>query len=581
MRYDPISLEILWSRLIAIADQARLDLLRATFSLAMRESGDCTIGIMDTEGNSVAQPAQSPPSFICVPLALRNFLKTYPPETLSPGDVLMSNDPWLCSGHLADYTVITPIFEGSTLVAYVGGFAHWPDTSGKQIAPDSKEIFEEGLRVPVVKVMEQGRFNETVIGFIRNNNRVPEIALGDLHAQISANEISGLRLLDFLAEYGIQDLRDLSRQIHSVSEAAMRQVIVALPDGDYFGRVVLDGFEEPITIVGKITVRGSDISVDYTGSSLQVNRAINAVPNIVYPYTVYPIKCMLAPEIPINEGSYRPISVWAPEGSILNPRFPAATGARTLVAHPLHAIVFHALAEALPEKVQAESGGCPIWSTTWTNIGAPDGERFTHIMFVNGGQGASPMQDGNSCTAFPSNLGNTPIEITESETPFFIERKELRPDSGGPGTYRGGLGQIIEIRVIGTQYPAEVAFRAGRVKHQENAAHGVLGGRPGALGRTALNGDFSVDPMLRYMCTAGDLVRVETPGGGGYGDPRKRDRTVLFDDIANELVSVEAAVKDYGLSREETDPAKSPPPLRDGGYSIPTARVIHRDTGSG
>jgi N-methylhydantoinase B len=539
--YDAITLQILWSRLIAIVDEASATLVRTSFSTIVRESNDYACVLLDVQGNSLAQSSLSIPSFIStLPLTVKQFLARYPAETLEPGDVLMTNDPWIGTGHLNDINIALPVFYKDRLVAIAASVAHAPDIGGRLRSPDNRELFEEGLRIPICKWMKGGQANEDVWDFIASNVRVPDLVLGDLKAQLAANEISARRLTELMGEQGIEDVSELAGAIQSISESDMREAIRAIPDGVYRHEVWMDGYAEPLVIRLELTVSGGEITCDYSGSSPQVDRALNVVPNYTFAYTAFPIKCVVSPDTPNHEGCFRPLSVRAPEGSLLNPRFPAAVGARASVGHYLPVAVFGALAEVVPERVQAASGS-PMWCLHLSGLDQRE-RRFAGVFFYNGGQGASAGKDGNSCLSFPSNLSSTPTEVIEHVFPVVLERKELTPGSGGPGMQRGGLGQTLAVR-IESSGPLSAAFMTERTKFP---AEGLAGGRPGSLGRVLLNGS-PINPKESRLLHPGDLLEISTPGGGGFGDPGMRGRQTVLADLSAGLITPEQAVKEYGL----------------------------------
>jgi N-methylhydantoinase B len=510
--FDPIELKILWNRLIAIVDEAAATLVRTSFSTVVRESNDFACVLLDPEGRLLVQNSASIPSFIgCLPVTIRHMLRRFPPDRLRPGDVLITNDPWLATGHLPDITVAVPLFRSGALIGFAASVAHSPDIGGRLRGPDSRQVYEEGLQLPIMKLYEGGRLNALLMEIIRQNVRVPDQVVGDLMAQVVSNELTSRRLGELLAEYDLENLTDLAEQINHQSEAAMRSAIESIPDGTYHGQVRPDGDEEPLLINMALTVSGDSIHVDYSGTSSQVDNALNTVLNYTFAYTAYPIKCLTSPGIPNNDGSFRPITVDAPEGSLLNPRYPAAVGGRALIGHFLSAAVFSALADVLPERVQAPSGS-PLWCLTMT--GEHDGEGYAGVYFLNGGQGASANQDGISCLSFPSNVSNTPIELMEQRTPIRVERKALREGSGGAGRHSGGKGQDLDVRLI-ADGPATVSFLADRLRHP---ADGILGGESGAKGAVTLD-DEPINPKRQIRIQPGSRLRLSTPGGGGYGEP--------------------------------------------------------------
>ena len=353
--FDPVTLEILWSRLISIADESAAALVRTSFSTIVRECNDYATVLMDANGDALAENTAGIPSFVGIlPLTLKHFLAKYPKDKLRPGDCLITNDPWMATGHLPDITMAAPIFHGDRLVGFSGSVAHSPDIGGSLWSSDCRELFEEGLRIPPVKFLVEGEPNTDVFEFILGNVRIPDQVLGDLNAQVTANRVCGRRLVEFLEDAEMVDLAALSEALQSRAEAAMRKAIEAVPDGTYRASVDADGFDEDEThIECTITVDGSRLHVDYAGTSRQIERGLNSVMNYTQAYTVYPIKCALDPLTPRNEGSYRSITVDAPEGSILNPRYPAPCNARQLTGHLLAGAIYGALAEVVPDKIIA------------------------------------------------------------------------------------------------------------------------------------------------------------------------------------------------------------------------------------
>jgi len=547
-KFDPITLEILWSRLISIVDEAAATLVRTSFSTIVKESNDYACMLLAANGDSLVNNTASIPSFIAtIPNTLKHFLKEYPLDQWRPGDVIMTNDPWLASGHLPDITMARPIFYKGKLVAFAGTIAHSPDIGGTIWSADARELFEEGIRIPPLKLYEGGKPNITLLKMIRSNVRVPEMVMGDLHAQINAQTMCQNRLIELLEETGLTDLQDLSEVIQGKAETIMRKAILEVPDGVYEKEVELDGFDTPIRIRCKITVTGSNLEVDYEGTSPQIDRGLNCVMAYTYSYTTYPIKCALDPLTPKNEGSYRPITVKAPEGSILNPRFPAPVNARQIVGHFLTAAVFGALAQAIPEKVIADSGSQPTLRLLFTGVGL-DGEKFSSVLFANGGMGARPDKDGLSCIPFPTNSSCGSIEIQESIMPLIFWKKEMIPDSGGPGKYRGGLGQQIVLEMIGPE-PIRVSLLTDRHNHP---AQGFMGGLPGSPTRITLNEGEFIHPKSQTYLQPGDRLTINYPGGGGFWPPEERDRSAIEEDLREERISTEAAQEVYRFGNSKS-----------------------------
>jgi N-methylhydantoinase B len=542
--FDPVTLEILWSRLISIADESAAALLRTSFSTIVRESNDYATVLMDDHGDSLAENTAGIPSFVGIlPRTLKAMLARIPKSEWRPGDCVITNDPWMATGHLPDITMAAPIYHRGHLVGFSGSIAHSPDIGGSLWAADCRELFEEGLRIPPVKFLTEGRPNRDVFDFILGNVRVPEQVLGDLHAQVSAQQVCARRLGEFLDDTGLVDLTALSADLQSRADAAMRQAVAAVPDGEYRHRVTADGFDEAETrIECRVVVAGSTLSVDYAGTSAQIDRGLNSVMNYTYAYTVYPIKCALDPLTPRNEGSYRSITVEAPLGSILNPRFPAPCNARQLTGHLLAGAVYGCLAQAMPDRILAECGGAPTLRSLYSGADR-QGQRFSQILFASGGMGASAAADGLSTTAFPTNSGAGSIEAFESLAPLIVWKKELRQDSGGAGEHRGGLGQEIIVEVVSAE-PLRLSLLSDRQKYP---ARGLLGGGDGAPVEIQLADGTRPHPKSRSMLRPGDRLVMRFAGGGGYGDPRRRPAARVRDDVRDGYVSPESAHRDYGL----------------------------------
>jgi N-methylhydantoinase B len=542
---DPVALQVVWTRLIAIADEAAATLRRTSFSPIVRESNDFACVLFDAVGNAIAENTIGIPSFnMTLSRTLGHFLKQRPAEKWLPGDVGICNDPWLTSGHLPDITLVAPVFLGERLVAWTGSIAHMADIGGTLWSADTREVFEEGIRIPLLLFMKEGRVNEDLESMIRANVRLPDQVLGDIAAMIAAGETASRALRDLLARERIADLTAISEEIRARTERLMRRAIAQIPDGTYRSMVDLDGTgEEPVHLEVTIDKRGEEMFIDYTGTSPEVGRALNTVMTYTEAYSCYPVKCALDPATPRNDGTYRMIHVSAPEGSILNPRFPAPVHARQLVGHCLAAAIYKALAPVLGERIIAESGSAPTLRVLVSGYGE-ERRRYTAILFINGGMGARAERDGLSATCFPSNVVCGSMEIIEALSPLRIWRKELACDSGGAGRFRGGLGQDVEVELTGGQ----AATLSLLVEHVRHPPAGILGGGDGASSRVVWNGREDGFPLKgKSRIEAGDRLRVRYPGGGGYGDPRARDRDAVRADLEAGRISADAACELYGL----------------------------------
>jgi N-methylhydantoinase B len=529
---DAVTLEICWNRLIGVVNEQAAALQRTSFTSIVREAGDLSAGVFDSRGLMIAQAVTGTPGHInSMALAMKHFLAAYPLAALQPGDVLITNDPWQTSGHLNDVTICSPIFKDDACVAFFASTCHTADIGGHVLSAEAREVYEEGLQIPIMKLYEGGRPNESLIAIIRANTRLPEMVLGDFHAQIAGGAVGGERLLEFMAEFGLSRLEPLADEIIGRTERAMREAIRGLRPGRYEYAITSDGFDEPITIRVRCEVRGDELIVDYAGSSPASRRGVNVVMNYTEAYTTYGVKVIVSPDVPNNEGAFRPLRISAPEGSILNVKRPAPVAARHVVGHFLPHAIAGALGQALPDRVMAE-GSANIWGVqvSGTDTG---GEPFSHIFFSAGGTGARATKDGLSATAFPSGVLGTPVEVIETLSPLLIERKCLREDSGGPGKYRGGLGQTIAFRVR-TREPFVCSVLCDRTRR---AAAGFLGGGPGATGEVLIDGVQPENPKGEQMVPAGSLVEVRLPGGGGYGPPGERDPELVARDLAEGYVT--------------------------------------------
>lgn len=531
-RFDAATLQVLWTRLISCVDEAAAALVRTSFSTLVRESHDFSCVITDELGQSLVQATRSIPSFIgTLPATVKHFIAEFPPENLYPNDVLITNDLHQGTGHLPDISVAKPIFFDGKLVGFAASTAHAPDIGGKIRSPEPREVFEEGFQIPIMKLQEKGRTNETFIKLLRKNVRTPDQTVGDLWAQIVALDMIEARVIEFLKSYGFKELRPLAEEIQGRCEQAMRQAISELPDGVYRSALKTDGLmEKPIHLEMTLTIDGDTIDIDYEGSDPQVDRAINVCMCYTYAFTVYGVKCCTSHNLPNNEGGFRPITVRGPDGCVVNPVFPTAGGSRMLVGHYLPILVFGCLGKVVPERVMAACGS-PMWGMNQSGVNK-EGKPYANMFFYNGGMGATYRKDGATCLSWPSNVSCTPIELSEQIAPLRFKYKRLRADSGGPGKYRGGLGQelLIESRSEGL---IAVSFLAERTVFP---AFGIEGGRPGKTGVLKINGRI-VDPKKQYVLKNRETVYLSTPGGGGHSNPALRDRAALESDLLQGYVT--------------------------------------------
>lgn len=510
--------QVLWARLRALMNEAGATLKRTAFSFPTRESNDFATVLMDTGGNSIAQSIQSIPSFLAtLPLTTRSMLERRSAEKWREGDVMLTNDPWIGAGHLPDVSIVQPLFWCGTLVGFVGSITHVSDIGGTLFGGYTRELFEEGLRFPPILIQSRAGPNETFYEIIRANTRVPDEVIGDFHAMMAANDSAIRSITQLLDEGELSDLGEFGRFIQARSEVAMRDAIRKVPNGVYRGRVYADGYDDPILIECKIEVQDEEIIIDYTGTSAQVAHPLNGVHNFTFAYTVYPIKCAIAPDVPNNSGALRPFTVNAPVGTVLNCRFPAPVGLRHICGQLLQAAIFSALQDVLPDQVIAESGSPSAIAVISGKT--KEGESFVVYLYLSGGMGARPHQDGLSTVNFPATVTNVPCEIAEQAAPILIERKEYRAGSAGQGQYRGGFGQEVRVRNL-SPHPITVSMLTDRQKH---APRGLAGGGEGAKGRVFLESGEPIKSKGLTIVRPNDCVVILTPGGGGFGSPAKRN----------------------------------------------------------
>jgi len=520
--FDAITLEVLWTRLISVVDEAAKAIVRTSFSTLSNEANDFACVLTDARGHALAQNSGSIPSFIgTLPATVRHFLREMGPEGLKPGDVLITNDPWQGTGHMSDVCLVKPIFRpdahGRRLVAFASTTSHMPDIGGRIRAIEARELFEEGFHIPLTHLIREGRVDETLVALLRANVRTPDQTVGDIWAQVSANELMENRVRRLMDEYGLDSLEGLGDELFGRSERAMREAIRAVPDGTYRYGIDTDGFEVPYKFRLALTVAGDRIVADFTGTSPAQPRAINCVMAYTYAMTAYAVRCALLPGLPNNEGMYRPVTVEAPEGCLLNPKFPAAVVSRAQTGHYVPILVLGALHQVIPDRVAAAAGS-PLWAVAQSGT-RDDGRPYTTVLFFNGGMGATASKDGEHVLSWPSNISSTPVEVAERNSPLFFHYKRMRPGSGGKGTHRGGLGQDILIESESPR-PIVMSFMAERTRFP---APGLARGGPGGLGDVRINGK-KVDHRRQHVLDRGDRVLISTPGGGGYGPAGKRTK---------------------------------------------------------
>lgn len=553
-KLDAVTTQILWNRLIAIVDEAATGLIRTAYTPSVKEYYDFCCALFDTEGRMLAHSTVTTAGFLgIVPEVMRNFLRKFPGHTLNDGDAIVTNDPWIASGHLIDISIASPIFHRGRIAGYALCIVHHLDMGGRMSTIASKDIYEEGLKIPVMKLVEGGQLNRTIFEFITANTRVPEKILGDVRAQMVANHVCARGLKVMLDEYKLDSLEGLAQEIIARTEKSMRRRIAELPDGAYRNDVILPrvpGVDTDIIIKCEMRIEGDGITIDYTGSSGEVGAAVNCCYNMTRSYTSYPFKLALDPGVPNNDGALNPITIIAPVGSIVNCRPPVATWGRTMISHLFPEIVFGAMEQVLPERVLAANGGAPA-NEIYLHGKHADGRSFMAISQHSGGFGGSAKKDGPPTLCFPNNTRNIPVEVTENEARMVYLRKELAEDSGGPGLNRGGLGQVVEYEILpgGPAEKPQVESSVRLSGRKENGNFPVSGRRKGKAGRgygLAINGT-EVDHGISRTLQPGDRVLFKLSGGGGYGDPMAREPERVLTDVEEGYVTLEAAKNDYGV----------------------------------
>lgn len=551
-KFDPVTLEILWRRLLSIVDEADAAVARTAFSSLLRDAHDYTCMFTDRRGRELAQGSFATPGQSgAMALGVKKLVQSLPPDSFRAGDAFITNDPWALAGHLNDVCVLSPIFYQDHLVGFTACVLHHADIGGR-VASDNHDVFEEGLFIPLVKLYDAGKLNDAVMDMIRWNVRTPEQVIGDVRSQIAANHVCAEQVCRMLAEHHLESLDDLADEIISRSERSIRESIAKVPRGIYRAEGVIEQMEGRADLIIKcaIEVAGSDIHVDLTGSSPQVDWGGNVVLNFTFAYVHMAVKSIFDPDLPNNDGCAAPIHLIAPEGTVVNCKFPAAVAARMQIGHFMTEIIYRALAQALPNRVVAGSGGTPATMQVFYGR-RNNGQPFHAVLIRGGGLGAGSGRDGEGSFIFPANGANTPVEILESDSPLIVERRELLIDSGGAGQQRGALGRREVFRVPDDSYapqpPVNLGIQSGRFRIPPD---GLFGGKPGAKANFLVN-DQVGNPYTLTRLKPGDVVVMDAAGGGGYGDPKKREREAIIRDVRDGKVSRESALKEYGVEINE------------------------------
>jgi len=510
--FDAVRTEVLWRRLIGVVDEASATLVRSAFSTVVRESDDFSIVITDDTGRLLAQGHKSIPSFIgSLPRTVEYFRSVFG-DDLADGDILITNDPWWGTGHLADISLGMPIFHQGQLVAFVASTAHAPDIGGRSGAQRIADVHEEGFQIPPLKLSRAGVLDNAILALLAKNVRAPEEVLGDLHGQMAALHLVRRRLMTLLTDWRLSDLNRFAEASCIRTDTAVRAALAEMPKGSWSAEEETDGMDGvPIRLRAKVTIESDLVTVDYSGSSDQIPAALNVAWCYTFAFTAYALKCILDPESPNNDGSQKAIKLLAPEGSIVNHVWPYSGGNRALVGHYLPALVLRALAEAVPERIIAPTGS-PIWSFLLRGQ-REDGSRFALKTFFNGGMGAGAHGDGEAALSWPSNVSSTPVEVIEQKAPIRVLHRRIRRGSGGVGKHRGGDG-LEQAHLLLEGGPYSIGFNAERTRA---AAQGILGGGAGACGAVTINGTAIDIKNSPFNLKPGDVVGMATPGGGGYG----------------------------------------------------------------
>src|SRR5512136_1381901 len=546
--FDPITLEILWRRLISIVDESDGSVARTAFSSLLRDAHDYTCMFTDQKGRELAQGSFATPGQSgAMALGVKNLVTKLPLGTYKPGDIFITNDPWALAGHLNDVCVMSPIFYEKRVVAFTACVFHHSDIGGR-VSSDNHDVFEEGLFIPLVKLYDGGTLNPSVMDMIRWNVRTPDEVVGDIRSQIAANHVCAEKIGQTLKENDLDSLDDLADQVISRTEKSMREEIEKIPDGIYRAEGIIEQIkgQQDVVIKAAVEVKGSDITVDLDGSSPQVNWGGNVVYNFTYAYSFMAIKSMFGPDIPNNDGCAKPVKLKAPEGTVVHCKFPAAVAARLVIGHYITEIIYRALSVVAPSRVIAASGGTPAQMNVFYGR-RNDGRPWHSVIIRGGGMGASSISDGNYVYIFPANGANTPVEIFESDTPLLVENRELLADSGGPGQMKGGLGKSEVFRIPDDEYapipPVNLGVQSGRYRYPPE---GLFGGKHGAKAQFLVSGQPG-NPFGLTRMKPGDVIVIDVAGGGGFGDPLDRDPEMVQEDVIQGYVSLEKAREDYGV----------------------------------
>ncbi|MEP3298189.1 MAG: hydantoinase B/oxoprolinase family protein [Tateyamaria sp.] len=541
-----IDYQIMWNRLIAVVEEQATTLIRTAFSTSVREAGDLSAGLFDRKGRMMAQAVTGTPGHVnAMAESVTHFVREIGEQNIFEGDVFITNDPWLGTGHLHDITVVSPTFRDAQHIGFFACTAHVVDIGGRGFGPDANEVYEEGLLIPIMKFAERGVVGQDLIRIVRANVREPDQVVGDLYSLAACNEAGDRRLHSMMGEFEIANLDGLSDFVIEASRKATLEAIAKVPDGTFRHTMHVDGYDDPVLMAVQLDIKGDKIKADFGGTSGMSRFGVNVPEVYTRAYACYGLKCAIAPQVPNNTGSLDPFEITAPEGCILAAKRPAPVSVRHVLGHMVPDVVLGALHQALPNIVPAE-GASALWNIQISaRPSDPDsGLRNSEIlMFNSGGTGARPKLDGLSATAFPSGVSTMSVEATEHVGPITVWRKDLREGSGGAGALRGGLGQTIEIE---PREGYDFYFNA-MFDRVENPARGRDGGGSGDTGRVELTDGTKLRSKGRQLVKNGQRLRLSLPGGGGYGDAKNRAADDVAADLRAGLVTPEQARNDYGF----------------------------------
>lgn len=539
-----IDFQIMWNRLIAVVEEQATTLIRTAFSTSVREAGDLSAGLFDRQGRMMAQAITGTPGHVnAMAESVTHFVREIGLQNINEGDVFITNDPWLGTGHLHDITVVSPSFRGGVHIGFFACTAHVVDIGGRGFGPDANEVYEEGLLIPIMKFAAAGVVSQDLIRIVRANVRAPDQVVGDLYSLAACNEAGDRRLQSMMGEFGIADLDGLSDFIMQTSRAATLAAIARVPDGVFSHQMQVDGYDAPVQMVVCLTIAGQTLKADFAGTSGMSRYGVNVPEVYTRAYACYGLKCAIAPEVPNNTGSLGPFEISAPEGCILAAKRPAPVSVRHVLGHLVPDVVLGALHQAMPNTVPAE-GASALWNIQIAARASDPASNLPSaevLMFNSGGTGARPQFDGLSATAFPSGVSTMSVEATEHVGPITVWRKDLRAGSGGAGAHRGGLGQVIEIE---PREGYDFYFNA-MFDRVQNPARGRDGGKSGALGKVELADGTELRSKGRQLIRHGQRLRLSLPGGGGFGLPADRAKAQVAEDLAAGFITAEQAKSDY------------------------------------